>query len=101
MNQDIYKDYRNKNGHIVIPLTAIAVIDIFKGLGICDSCNKSKPSGYIIPVLAGRWYCDDCTKEWENDKSTKFFEEDREYEEAKAMRIIKTMVFNNLIFMEI
>lgn len=78
----LFGKYRNKNGHIVIPCTFIQNVEKIGGLGICDDCNKVKDNGNIIPVL-GRWYCDECTKEWE--KRAKYYEEDKDIEERKAI----------------
>lgn len=96
---DQFKQYRNKNKHIVIPCTREQVISIFKGYGICDDCNGTDPQGYLLPALAGRWYCPKCYKDWED--TAVYFLEDVEYEEKKAMQIIKTMVFNNVVFMTV
>jgi hypothetical protein len=80
-------DIRNKNGHIVIEMSRDKVVTIFHGLGICDWCNTPKPHGYLIPVLSGQWYCDDCKKDWE--AKAKFYPEDKDYEDKKALQILK------------
>lgn len=96
---DNFKQFRNKNGHIAIPCTRVQVVEIFKGYGICDNCNQTDEKGWLLPVLVGRWFCAKCYGEWE--ATAKYYEEDREYEEAKAMQMIKTLVFNNVIFMKL
>lgn len=62
---------------LVIETSNIEVIRL-GGFGICDACAKASDKGYIIPVLAGRWYCPKCYEEWH--KGAINYEEDRDYE---------------------
>lgn len=95
---DIFKEYRNKNGHIVIPASRECVVVVFGGYGICDFCSKPSDKGFLCPVLSGQWSCPTCYEEWE--RTAKYYPEDKDYEERKAMQIIKTIVFKNPIFLK-
>jgi len=50
----------------------------FGGMGICDDCNGSDYSGYLICVL-NRWYCKECYLDWE--QRAKYYPEDSRIEE--------------------
>lgn len=95
---DTFEKYRNKNGHIVIPITNQGVIEVFGGYGICDMCGKPSEKGFLCPVLSGQWLCTLCYDEWE--KTAKYYPEDKDYEERKAMGMLKTIVFKNPIFLK-
>ncbi len=57
------------------------------GLGICDRCCESKPEGYIIATLAGRWYCESCYSDWHSGAIN--YPEDRNYEETTHRKFVR------------
>lgn len=75
-------------GFKVIYASNIDVIGI-GGFGICDRCDTSSARGVIIPVLAGRWYCETCFENWH--KEAERFEENTEYEESTLKRFEKLL----------
>lgn len=85
-------DYRNKKGHIVIPLSREMVIEAFGGYGICDWCSETDEQGFLIPVLGHKWYCRKCKKDWEGRAI--FYQEDASYENRVAMEMLKQIVLN-------
>jgi len=84
---DRLQHYRNKNGHVVIPLSQKDVIEKLGGLGICENCSTTEDAnGFLVPVLAGRWLCTKCKNEWE--ATAKFYPEDVDYENNKALTML-------------
>lgn len=78
---------RNKKGHIVIPCSRTLVVEKFKGYGICDFCSETCNTGFLIPVLGSKWYCESCKEDWE--KTSKFYEQDVSYENEVAMDMMR------------
>ncbi len=76
---------RTEKGFIVIKTTWEEVV-IIGGLGICDDCCKAGEEGYIIGVLAGRWYCTSCYEGWHEGATN--HEEDRKYEKQMHQRFV-------------
>ena len=69
----------NKKGFGVIRTSAA---ECFKwgGIAICDSCNQSASSGYLVCVL-NHQLCPDCFNDWY--KRAKRYQEDIPYEERR------------------
>lgn len=69
---------KSDKGFLLIHTSRAEVIEVANGLGICDRCARPKEEGYIVCVLAARWYCPECYEAWH--KKAVNFKEDREYE---------------------
>lgn len=87
------EEFKNKKGHIVIPLSREKVVQKFAGFGICDSCSKTDKEGFLIPVLGMKWYCTKCKNEWED--TSIFYPEDVSYEYATAERMMRIIALGN------
>lgn len=72
------KALKTNKDFLVIAASRMEVVEVFKTIGVCDSCNNSAHKGFLIPVLGSQWYCPKCFKEWHS--KAKYFKEDQEYE---------------------
>lgn len=77
----------NKKGFKVIACSMSETAK-FGGIGICDRCNNSAPTGYLVCVL-NHWYCEKCYREWE--ARAKYYPEDSVYEEKNFNRYKKVL----------
>ena len=60
------KEISNHKGFKIIEMSSSEAIEVFGGVGICDSCNGNHQKdykGYYIAVL-NRFYCQQCYDEW-------------------------------------
>ncbi len=78
----------NAKGFRVIKISRAEVNEILGGYGICDFCNKARPTGYYIAVL-NSWYCPECYNEWM--KTAKRYDEDIPFEERNFQRVKRLM----------
>lgn len=65
--------YNNKKGFKVIRTENRLEVLMLGGIGVCDWCNDTSKTGYLVAVL-NHWYCDECFQEWY--KRAVFFDED-------------------------
>lgn len=86
--------FKTKQGFTIYKSTFFECISATGGLGICDWCNKSNSTLYIIPILNSAM-CPECYKDW-IEKNPKYFEEDRSFEEAYIRHFEKMAKENNV-----
>lgn len=55
--------FKTKQGFTIYKSTFFECISATGGLGICDWCNKSNSTLYIIPILNSAM-CPECYKDW-------------------------------------
>lgn len=55
--------YNNKKGFKVIRTENRLEVLMLGGVGVCDWCNDTSKTGYLVAVL-NHWYCDECFHEW-------------------------------------
>lgn len=79
--------YKTDKEFLIIKTSNVEVVGL-GGVGICDACNIASHTGYIISVLAGRWYCPECYEKWHLTAIN--YEEDRAYEKATFEKFLKT-----------
>lgn len=66
------KKLKTRVGYIAYKVTRAEICKI-GGFGICDTCNSTSESGYLVPVL-NRWLCPTCYEDWESYAT--YYEED-------------------------
>lgn len=71
--------FKTKQGFTIYKSTFFECISATGGLGICDWCNRSNSTLYIVPVLNSA-YCEKCYKDW-RERTREYYEEDRDFEE--------------------
>ncbi|MBQ9092266.1 MAG: hypothetical protein IJY52_08385 [Anaerotignum sp.] len=74
-------------GHAAYEVSRVEVMRL-GGFGICDNCNTTAETGYLVPVL-NRWLCPKCYEEF--NKSANFYQEDMWVEE-KNCRYYESMI---------
>lgn len=73
------KKFKSKCGYVVYETTTKECITITGGFGICDMCNKTNKTLYLVPVL-NLALCPNCFNDW-NDRA-EFYEEDLCFEKV-------------------
>lgn len=86
--------FKTKQGFTIYKSTFFECISATGGFGICDWCNRSNSTLYIIPILNSAM-CSECYKDWIG-KNPKYFEEDRPFEEAYIRHFEKMAKENNV-----
>lgn len=71
---------KTKSGYIAYSASRNEVATL-GGYGICDFCNKTDESGYLVPVL-NQWLCPSCFEKW--DAQAKYYPEDLNIEDRNA-----------------
>lgn len=71
------KKFKSKCGYTVYETTTRECIEITDGIGVCDMCNKTNKTLYLVPVL-NHALCPKCFQEW--DERAIFYKDDLWFE---------------------
>lgn len=71
------RKFKSKCGYVVYEATIKECISITDGFGICDMCNKSNNTLYLVPVL-NHALCPKCFQDW-NERAV-FYKDDLWFE---------------------
>ena len=85
------KKLKTKVGYIAYKTTRSEICGI-GGFGICDTCNITAESGYLVPVL-NRWLCPECYKHRESNAV--YYAEDIPIERKNSEYYERTIPFTD------
>lgn len=71
------RKFKSKCGYVVYETTTKECISITDSFGICDMCNKSNNTLYLVPVL-NHALCPKCFQDW-NERAV-FYKDDLWFE---------------------